>query len=159
MIFRLLVILIAIIFMPIGMHCTEAVTLCVSKKKCMLYVINSQDTVGIFQCGVGKNFGNKTKKGDYKTPEGTFRIVSIEDSSIWTHDFKDGHGKRKGAYGPWFIRLQIPKFNGIGIHGTCFPESVGTRCSEGCIRLNNDDLSKLIKLIFVGMQVVIEPDV
>lgn len=157
--FCLLVIIIAMVLIPIRMHCAERSYIVVSKKKCILYVINSQDTIVAFQCGVAKNFGNKTRKSDYRTPEGTFRIVSIEKASDWTHDFEDGYGERKGAYGLWFIRLQVPKFKGIGIHGTCFPESIGTRSSEGCIRLNNEDLSKLMTHVFVGMQVVIEPDI
>lgn len=157
--FCLSVIIIAMILTPIRMRCAEHSHIVVSKKKCILYVINSQDTIVVFRCGVGKNFGNKTKKSDYKTPEGTFRIVAIEKASDWTHDFGDGYGKRKGAYGSWFIRLQVPKFKGIGIHGTCFPESIGTRCSEGCIRLSNEELLKLVKYVFVGMQVIIEPDI
>lgn len=43
-------------------------------------------------------------------------ICSIENSSRWKHDFKDGKGLRKGAYGPYFFRLKVPKFNSIGIH-------------------------------------------
>ncbi len=157
--FCLSVIIIAMILTPIRMRCAEHSHIVVSKKKCILYVINSQDTIAAFRCGVGKNFDNKTRKSDCKTPERTFRIVSIEKASDWTHDFEDGYGKRKGAYGSWFIRLQVPNFKGIGIHGTCFPESIGTRCSEGCIRLSNKELSKLVKYVFVGMQVVIDIDI
>lgn len=107
---------------------------------------------------MGKNYGNKTKAGDKKTPEGTFTICSIENSSCWKHDFKDGKGLRKGAYGPYFFRLKVPKFNSIGIHGTCLPESIGTRSSEGCIRLNNSDLQKLKAFVFVGMKCIIKND-
>jgi len=132
----------------------------VDKPKSELYVINKTLNDTIFTCpvGLGKNYGNKVKSGDNRTPEGTFRIVSIEKASHWTHDFHDGHGPRNGAYGDWFIRLSVPGFKGIGIHGTCFPESIGTRSSEGCIRLRNQDLNKLKPLCFVGMKVVILPD-
>lgn len=72
------------------------------KTELKLFVIENSDT--IFKCpiAVGKNYGNKTKAGDKKTPEGTFTICSIENSSCWKHDFKDGKGLRKGAYGPYF---------------------------------------------------------
>ncbi len=130
----------------------------VSKEMMELYVIEKSDT--IFKCpvAVGRNFGDKEKTGDKKTPEGTFSIRSIEDSSSWTHDFNDGKGIRKGAYGPFFFRLKVPRFNGIGIHGTCKPESIGTRDSEGCVRLYNADLQKLRRLVYVGMPVTITKD-
>ena len=131
----------------------------ISKQMFMLFVVNSKsDTLFSAPIGIGSNYGNKQKKGDRKTPEGTFKIVKIQDSSKWSHDFKDGYGQRKGAYGPFFFRLKTPRFSGIGIHGTCFPEQIGTRCSEGCIRMNNSDVLKLKNFVYVGMQCVIEKD-
>ena len=107
---------------------------------------------------VGTNYGQKQKRGDRKTPEGDFYVSQVQDASSWTHDFKDGKGVRKGAYGPWFFRLATPPHSGIGIHGTCFPERIGTRDSEGCIRLHNEDLVKLKKCVRVGTKVKILPD-
>ena len=109
-----------------------------------------------FPVAVGKNYGNKQKVGDMKTPEGTFSISEICPASTWTHDFKDGKGQIAGAYGDWFIRLLTPPHTGIGIHGTHAPESIGTRATEGCIRLNNQNLNKLKPLVFKGMKVIIE---
>lgn len=128
----------------------------ISKRKFELTVIDtSGNTLCVMPCAVGLKSGQKKKEGDCKTPEGLFTVASIEDSSCWTHDFNDGYGARIGAYGPWFIRLEVPSFEGIGIHGTCFPESIGSRSSEGCIRLKNDDLVKLIPLIRKGDKVEI----
>ena len=45
----------------------------------------------------------------------------------------------------------------IGIHGTHLSETVGTRASEGCIRMNNDDLKQLVSLIYPPVTVVITP--
>lgn len=133
----------------------------ISKQEMYLYVIstgNSADTLFIAPIGLGVNMGNKQQVGDQRTPEGTFHIQSIERASHWTHDFNDGKGPRKGAYGDWFVRLKVPKFKGIGIHGTCFPESIGTRCSEGCIRLRNEDLRNFVNYIEPGMMVTITED-
>ena len=105
----------------------------------------------------GKNFGNKEKKGDLKTPEGLFHITEIEKSGNWSHDFGDGNGVISGAYGPFFIRLETPGHKGIGIHGTHKPESIGTRDTEGCIRLLNDDVEKLKERCHIGMVVFITP--
>lgn len=103
----------------------------------------------------GKNFGQKHKVGDMKTPEGMFFVQSIEDASERTHDFGDGRGEIQGAYGPYFIRLDTPGNKGIGIHGTHDPLSIGTRATEGCICLNNNDLVELVNVVRPGMMVLV----
>lgn len=131
----------------------------VSKKNFTLYVINSRnDTIFTVPVSIGKNIGNKTAIGDCKTPEGTFPIYKILDARGWKHDFKDGYGVRTGAYGPYFLRLKMKDYKDIGIHGTCFPESVGTRSSEGCVRLKNEDITRLVRYIRIGTLVTILPE-
>ena len=131
----------------------------VSKKTLLLNVINEKNDT-LFTCPVacGINFGNKTEIGDKKTPEGEFEITMMYDATSWKHDFGDGKGMRLGAYGPLFFRLNVPGFNDIGIHGTIFPESIGTRSSEGCVRLKNEDIKALYPHCRKGMKVIIEPD-
>lgn len=113
----------------------------------------------LFSYGIacGKKYGDKTRRGDYKTPEGIFHISDIHDASTWKHDFGDGEGEISGAYGPWFLRLEVPGHKGIGIHGTHKPESIGTRDTEGCIRLHNKDLQELKRHVFIGMTVIVLP--
>lgn len=130
----------------------------VDKPTLKLYVIDGPDTLFKAPVSVGVNFGNKTRRGDHKTPEGTFKVSMIQDSHKWSHDFHDGKGVQKGAYGPWFFRLATPKWTSIGIHGTCYPESIGTRASEGCVRMLNEDILKLREYVVKGMKVTITPD-
>jgi lipoprotein-anchoring transpeptidase ErfK/SrfK len=118
------------------------------------YSGNEMNSYGI---SCGKNPGNKDRIGDLKTPEGIFHITEIEEASTWGHDFKDGKGKIEGAYGPWFLRLEVPGHKGIGIHGTHKPESIGTRDTEGCIRLKNEDISDLKTKVNIGMVVIVLP--
>ncbi len=110
-----------------------------------------------YPVAIGKNEGDKQAVGDFRTPEGEFSVVSIEDSRKWTHDFGDGKGMVKGAYGPWFIRLATPGWQGIGIHGTHDPGSIGTAATEGCVRLKNSDLIRLVARISAGTPVTILP--
>jgi hypothetical protein len=108
----------------------------------------------------GKSYGNKSKIGDLKTPEGIFYISEVVDASDWKHDFKDDSlGEIAGAYGPYFIRLDVPGQKGIGIHGTHDNNSLGTRASEGCIRLKNEDLEQLVKHISTSSIVIITPGI
>jgi len=83
--------------------------------------------------------------------------TDIQNAASWAHDFGDGNGKIAGAYGPFFIRLSVPGHQGIGIHGTHDETSIGTRATEGCIRLKNEDLEKIVKKVKIGDVVVITP--
>lgn len=114
----------------------------------------------IYHCSIatGKNPGNKRVKGDCKTPEGVFPIQEILDSKEWKHDFKDDSlGEIKGAYGNYFIRLNVKNQKGIGIHGTHDPLSIGKRASEGCIRLKNEDINEIALRMKIGEIVIITP--
>ncbi len=93
----------------------------------------------------GKNKGDKRKRGDFRTPEGFFTIVSKERSDYWLHN------NERGEYGPLFFRLNKGSWdrNGfhnpdakcsIGIHGTNNIYDLGSRASEGCIRVPNEFL-------------------
>ena len=134
----------------------------IKKSEFKLYAVDAKgNIVSEYGCALGLNPGQKEKSGDMKTPDGVFPIDEILDASYWTHDFNDGKGEIPGAYGPWFISLDTTelsggRWSGIGIHGTHAPESIGTRASEGCVRLNNDDIVKLKQFARVGMKVVIE---
>lgn len=119
-----------------------------------LYDANNQ-VIKNYPIACGKNLGNKVKVGDMRTPEGNFTVQEIVNSSHWQHDFKDGKGMIAGAYGPYFIRLLTPPHRGIGIHGTHDPLSIGTRATEGCIRMHNDDLRELRPYVEPGMKVEI----
>lgn len=130
----------------------------ISKRNLTLSLYNEQgDLVMNCRCAAGINKGQKQKKGDHRTPEGMFSVQQIQPSETWGHDFGDGKGYIQHAYGNWFIRLKTG-FSGIGIHGTHAPESIGTRATEGCIRLKNEELDKLKPLVKTGMTVIISED-
>ena len=128
-------------------------TIVISKQKLKVYVIDSKsDTVCTFRCACGKRLGNKRRVDDYRTPEGVFNVASIENSKYWRHKGKSH------VYGPYFIRLRTPGWKGIGIHGTNAPKTIGTRCTKGCIRLRNEDITQLVKYVNVGTKVRILKD-
>lgn len=127
----------------------------VKKSEFKLWLLNGNSVVQEYSIATGKNTGDKQRVGDNRTPTGDFKIVSIENASKWSHDFHDGKGKIKGAYGPWFLRLDAKGWKGIGIHGTHDPDSRGTNATEGCIRLSNEDIDELKQYAYKNMPVII----
>ena len=130
----------------------------ISKQGLWLAVLSPKsDTLLYCSIACGSVLHNKQNEGDNRTPEGKFRIKSVENSSKWTFDFNDGKGSVK-AYGPLFFRLSTPGHKGIGIHGTHLPESIPGRTTHGCIRMQNENLIILSHLVSIGTEVVIFPD-
>ena len=70
-----------------------------------------------------------------------------------------------GAYGPYAFGLSgfsdtLTTFNGgpgqLGIHGTNEPAAIGTQVSHGCIRMANDDITRLARILPLGTPVQID---
>jgi lipoprotein-anchoring transpeptidase ErfK/SrfK len=71
-----------------------------------------------------------------------------------------------GLYGPYAYALSglsgsLRSFNGgepfIGIHGTNDPAALGSDVSHGCIRMSNAGITKLAKLLPLGVPVMVLP--
>lgn len=135
----------------------KADSLVIDKGAMTLTVYHGGRPTASYGVATGLNPGDKRRPGDMRTPEGRFTVSQIVDASSWTHDFGDGLGEIKGAYGPWFMRLATPGHKGIGIHGTHAPASIGTRASEGCIRLANTDCEAVRRVVRKGTPVIIHP--
>jgi lipoprotein-anchoring transpeptidase ErfK/SrfK len=127
-----------------------------------LYLYQGDRLIKAYPIAIGRNSGDKSREGDMRTPEGHFYINQIQDSRTWTHDFKDGKGRIAGAYGPWFLRLYTGAdrttsgkgWTGVAIHGTHDPNAIGTRASEGCIRMRNQDIEELKKMIEIPVSIL-----
>ena len=131
----------------------------IDKQQLTLTLYDADSTVvKTYRIACSAYYGPKKVKGDHKTPEGSFKINQLLNARGLSHDFHDGKGPIRDAYGPWFLRLDVPGFNDIGIHGTHLPESIGTRATEGCIRLKNEDITDLKSRVKVGTPVTILPD-
>lgn len=138
---------------PITSH---TYSLVVTKSAYRITLLDNGNPIKEYNCAVGRNPGQKTKTGDARTPEGTFKVESINPSSDWVSD-EDG----KGAYGPWFITLDTSElskgeWNGIGISGTNKPEGLGRASSAGSVRVRNSDIEEIKKFVKVGTIVTIK---
>ena len=88
---------------------------------------------------------------DYKTPTGTYTVELKQIDPTW---YKPGGGvippgDPENALGPRWIGIG----NHLGIHGNNDPDSIGKRASAGCIRMYNDDVKELYKILTLGNEV------
>jgi L,D-transpeptidase ErfK/SrfK len=73
------------------------------------------------------------------SPIGTFVIIN----------------KAMNPGGPYGARWMGLSARGYGIHGTNNPSSIGTKASNGCIRMFNDDVNELYSQVPIGTTVII----
>ncbi len=106
-----------------------------------------------YRVALGENFGPKKKEGDEKTPEGIYFITKkYIDNKITVFGTKAFHLN----YPNIFDTLDGRDGNGIYIHGTNKPLRYNS--TNGCVALNDHDLSSLANFLKVGkMPVVIVP--
>lgn len=102
-----------------------------------------------YPVGLGKND---------KTPTGTFDVEEMLIEPDW-YPPEGGiikYGEEGHLIGDRWIGLSDqPGAIGLGIHGTSDPESIGTMCSNGCIRMHNKDVKELYKFLKTGATVTI----
>lgn len=124
----------------------------------LYYQPKGQKIVYIFPLGIGKE--------DWETPEGTFKTVEKRVDPKWVvpesiYKYRKSIGDEiprvqpagdDNPMGRYAMRLSNPT---IEIHGNNDPNSVGRRSSAGCIRLYNEDISKLFHMTPIGTQVKI----
>lgn len=121
--------------------------LVVSSKDFTLTVLRDGKKFETFKIGTGQD--------QYPTPGGIFYVKELLQPP-----------EANGPYGPYAYGLsgytevaELANFNGgdgtIGIHGTNDPSSIGKSVSHGCIRLSNDDITKLTKFLPLGTPVEI----
>jgi len=104
-----------------------------------------------------------------KRPAGELHVAAIAPNPNYTFDpdvFPESAEARQlktklvlppgpnNPVGVAWISLDKP---GYGIHGTPAPEQVGRTESHGCFRLANWNAEHLVKLVWVGMPVYVQP--
>ena len=110
------------------------------------------DTLYTAPCCPARNLGQKHKADDCRTPEGTFPLYGIYDSTNWRYK-----GQGSPCYGPWFLYWKTG-FSGIGLHGTTSPGSVPGRHSHGCVRMLNKDIVNVKVMVQRDSRVLSLPD-
>lgn len=112
-----------------------------SKKSILILIDLTSCRMEVFQDGnVIKVYPISGGKDSSPSPIGTFYITSKD---TWGEGFG---GKWMGLNVPW---------GRYGIHGTKYPDLIGSNCSKGCIRMKNKDVSELYRMVSYGTKVII----
>jgi len=96
-----------------------------------MYLSQDGRVVKSYPIGIGK--------ADTPTPTGTYKIMYKTPNP-------------GGPFGAMWMGLSIPEY---GIHGTNNPQSIGKHVSKGCIRMHNQDVLELSRMVPVGTIVTI----
>lgn len=99
--------------------------------KRMLYLLQDNIVIRGFPIGIGKELT--------QTPVGNYTIINKVPNP-------------GGPFGVFWMGLSRPHY---GIHGTNNPDSIGTQASHGCVRMYNEDVLALSKIVPIGTRVTI----
>lgn len=115
----------------------------VNKDSLKLAYYENGKLVNSFKCAIGKS--------STQTPNGSFTIINKQANRPYYKGNIKG-GATNNPLGTRFLQLTS---SGYAIHGTCYPNSIGTRASDGCIRLYNSNVEWLYNKVSVGTRVLI----
>jgi hypothetical protein len=93
------------------------------------------------------------------TPSGDFIVDLVQKKPMWQP--RDGripiaYGAEGNPLGERWIGFEdTPSHQGLGIHGTSDPETIGSMGSEGCIRLRNEDVVEFFPWMRLGTRILI----
>lgn len=116
----------------------------VSKRENRLYLENNGKLVKVYKVATGK---------DDSTPEGKFTIVNkLKDPTWYTAGAIVPPGSSENILGSRWLGLSE---KGYGLHGTSNPADIGGYVTNGCVRLLEEDLQEIYKLVPIGTVVEI----
>jgi lipoprotein-anchoring transpeptidase ErfK/SrfK len=105
----------------------------VSLKRRDLTLLQDNRIINTYPVGIGKMLT--------ETPKGTFKIINKAPNP-------------GGPFGDMWMGLSKPHY---GIHGTDTPSSIGKMVSHGCIRMFNQDVVELSRIVPIWTTVIISP--
>jgi lipoprotein-anchoring transpeptidase ErfK/SrfK len=123
---------------------TARFSIVVDKSQNTLTLKSGEDVVKVYAVSTGAN---------NSTPIGTFEIVNKIVDPPW---FSNGKailpGDPKNILGSRWMGFNLRSY---GIHGTTDDASIGTQCTQGCVRMHNSDVEELYDIVPIGTEVII----
>jgi len=119
----------------------------IDKSDFRLALFMGGDFIKQYRIGLGR---------DDITPTGTFVVDEMLVRPDWYPPWGGviKYGEPGHLIGERWIGLEDqPGAAGLGIHGTDEPETIGTMCSNGCVRMHNEEVKELYDFITPGTTV------
>lgn len=137
---RILIFLLMLILLIVGIWATLSFSqtnsskykILVDVEASKLYLFENNKPIKTYSCSGGK--------ASTPSPIGTWTIVS--------------KGKWGEGFGGSWMGFNVP-WGKFGIHGTLEKYSIGWASSHGCIRMKNEEVAELYKIIPIGTKVTI----
>lgn len=109
---------------------------------------HGDEIVRAWECGIGKP-GHETPIGEYTVG------VKVEKPAHTTWGLPYGHPDNPlGSH--WLALERDGRNTSYGLHGTNDPDGVGGEVSLGCIRMRNEDVGELFRLLPQGSPVILQ---
>ena len=117
-----------------------------------LHVFQNYRRLGVFMGNwFVKEFRVGVGKDESPTPVGTFQVYRKQQNPDWTATINGRkvvipYGDPRNELGDAWIHIrnnQYSEASGYGVHGTNAPDTIGKACSNGCVRLANDQAREL----------------
>lgn len=125
------------------------------KRRLGLVRMNRGQQIPTADGGVVTTNGNDIVK---RLPDGTEEVLEAQDGreivvngSIIIPPFGTNQRRYEGVLGTHRLNLG----DGYALHGTNAPETIGRSVSHGCVRLRNEDIETLYRMVPVGTPVYI----
>lgn len=125
------------------------------KRRLGLVRMNRGQQIPTADGGVVTTNGNDIVK---RLPDGTEEVLEAQDGreivvngSIVIPPFGTNQRRYEGVLGTHRLNLG----DGYALHGTNAPETIGRSVSHGCVRLRNEDIETLYRMVPVGTPVYI----
>mgnify|MGYP002058004235 CR=1 FL=1 len=92
-----------------------------------------------------------------RTPVTEFTVIAKQEKPDWTAP--DGnvypYGSSENILGEHFIKFGHAQFSGFGAHGTPMKDTICTMSSMGCIRMFDQNIAELFRILPRGAKVVV----
>ena len=134
----------------------------IKSKRVMVLFDENENVLSRHRISLGKNnIGTKLKQGDYKTPEGTYRVIDKRKDKVYykeiliSYPSQEDRSRSKGlGFSPGggiTIHAQ-PNWNWDG-HGNDY--TLGNDWTEGCMAVTNKGMDTIWKMIKLGTSIEI----
>jgi lipoprotein-anchoring transpeptidase ErfK/SrfK len=123
----------------------------VVKSRFRLYLMYDGTALREYVVATGKD--NATPPGDYVAGEKTSNPTWYPPEHLRDLPRRIPPGDPRNPLGSHWIALKHPVHQGLGIHGTNDPATIGTSATLGCVRLANSDVQEVYDILYPGMAV------